>query len=173
MYFILIWCKRKDFSCFFHNLNMYIFVTDEQQGCVIGLMWSLIMWPSHFLRHPAATSVTFGCDSDPVQVSGELLGDVGLPSGWESNHHYHGRGVGELRHWCWNTHTHTHTHTHTELNPVVEGKVHQMSETNRRLRGRILKEHFDVSGTRWVRWDVWHLLSCLCSKYEATASSLA
>lgn len=49
---------------------------------------------------------TFSRNADPVQVSGELLGDVGLPSRRESHHHYHGRGVGELGHRCWNTQTH-------------------------------------------------------------------
>lgn len=43
---------------------------------------------------------TFSGDADPVQVSGELFGDVGLPSGRESHHHYHGGGVGELGHRC-------------------------------------------------------------------------
>lgn len=50
---------------------------------------------------------TFRRNSDPVQVSGQFFRDVGLSSGRESHHHYHGGGVGELRHRGWNTHTHT------------------------------------------------------------------
>ncbi len=52
---------------------------------------------------------TFSRNADPVQVSGELFRDVGLPSRRESHHHDHGRGVGELGHRCWNTQTHRQT----------------------------------------------------------------
>lgn len=43
-------------------------------------------------------SGTFGGDANPVEVSGELFGDVGLPSGWETDHYDHSWGVGELGH---------------------------------------------------------------------------
>lgn len=43
------------------------------------------------LRH-----LTFCGHADPVQVAGELLGDVGLPSGWQAHHHNHRGGVTEL-----------------------------------------------------------------------------
>lgn len=49
--------------------------------------------------------VTFGGDTDPVQVPGELLGDVGLPPGRKSHHDDHRGRVGELRHRRWETHT--------------------------------------------------------------------
>lgn len=41
--------------------------------------------------------LTFCWDADPVEVASQLLGDVGLPSGWEANHHYHSGGIGKLR----------------------------------------------------------------------------
>lgn len=47
---------------------------------------------------PALAADTFGFDADPVQVPGELRGDVGFPSCREAHHHDHGRGVGELGH---------------------------------------------------------------------------
>lgn len=64
------------------------------------------------LRHPQCVSVcvgvcfcvTFGGDTDPIQVPGELLGDVGLPPGRKSHHDDHRGRVGELRHRRWETH---------------------------------------------------------------------
>lgn len=41
--------------------------------------------------------LTFSRHADPVQVAGELLGDVGLPSGWQAHHHDHRGTVTELR----------------------------------------------------------------------------
>ena len=73
--------------------------------------------------NPVRSCDTFSGDADPVQVSGELLRDVGLPSGRQSHHHDHGRGVGELRHRRCNTHTHTHTHTHSVKTPVPHLKT--------------------------------------------------
>lgn len=55
---------------------------------------------SEFRCNPVLSGDTFSRNADPVQVSGELFGDVGFPSRRESHHHYHGRGVGELGHRC-------------------------------------------------------------------------
>lgn len=44
--------------------------------------------------------LTFCGHADPVQVAGELLGDVGLPPGWQAHHHDHRGRVTELRNGC-------------------------------------------------------------------------
>lgn len=45
----------------------------------------------------AASAVTFCGDTNPVEVASQLLGDVGLATGWEANHDYHSGGIGKLR----------------------------------------------------------------------------
>lgn len=45
----------------------------------------------------ARESLTFCGDTDPVEVASQLLGDVGLATGWEANHDYHSGGIGKLR----------------------------------------------------------------------------
>lgn len=37
---------------------------------------------------------TFGRHTNPVEIAGQLLGDVGLTSGWEANRHNKGGTVG-------------------------------------------------------------------------------
>lgn len=54
-------------------------------------------------------TLTFCRHSDPVQVASELLGDVCLPSGWQSHHHNHCGRVTELRHRGWGEDKHTVT----------------------------------------------------------------
>lgn len=61
-------------------------------------MYRCCSFLSHSSKVFPCVSGTFGGDADPVQVSGELFGYVGLPSGWEAHHHDHGWGVGELGH---------------------------------------------------------------------------
>lgn len=39
---------------------------------------------------------TFGWDSDPVEIAGELLGHVGLSSRRQADHHDHRWGVGHV-----------------------------------------------------------------------------
>lgn len=92
--------------CLFKRLN-----TDSHrhsESAVVFVLLSVITRVVCASRcNPVRSCDTFGCDADPVQVSGELLRDVGLPSGRQSHHHDHGRGVGELRHRRCNTHTHS------------------------------------------------------------------
>lgn len=45
--------------------------------------------------------LTFRGDANPVEVAGQLLGDVRLPPGWEAHHDNHRWGVGELRPTGW------------------------------------------------------------------------
>lgn len=45
---------------------------------------------------PLQSGGTFSGNTNPVEISGELFRNVGFPSGRESNHHYHGRGVRKL-----------------------------------------------------------------------------
>lgn len=40
--------------------------------------------------------LTFGGHADPVEVSRELLGNVGLATSWEAHHHDDGRRVGKV-----------------------------------------------------------------------------
>lgn len=56
---------------------------------------NLLLFQIKYHRVPAHT---FGGDANPVQVPGELLGDVGLPSSRKSHHDDHRWRVGELGH---------------------------------------------------------------------------
>lgn len=49
------------------------------------------MPPSTYQKPPLCP--TFGGDANPVEVACEFLGNVRLPSGRETDHHNHSRGI--------------------------------------------------------------------------------
>lgn len=57
-------------------------------------MGSRVAAPGHLA---SGHRLTFRGDANPVEVASQLLGDVGLPPGWQAHHHDHRGGVGQLR----------------------------------------------------------------------------
>lgn len=69
-------------------------------GGNMGTLWgqagmgSRVAAPGHLA---SGHRLTFRGDANPVEVASQLLGDVGLPPGWQAHHHDHRGGVGQLR----------------------------------------------------------------------------
>lgn len=64
-------------------------------------------------------------DTNPVEVASQLLGDVGLATGWQANHDYHSGGIGKLR----------PTRAAGQSRAVVIGKPNLLDAALRQLHG--------------------------------------